>query len=203
MKGWEESKRASDVYLDEIKQILGLHLIGEPPIEEDQQRNTDLIVIRMEALRIACRVRSFEYLKKYHHEFTVRSSRFSGAKTEYQKIFDGWGDYMFYGFGDNGYLMHWNLIDLDVFRNHIENAMPIEKPNTDMSSTFKVFKICDFPDELIVAKKSFFTAPVMQAIIEAQPESTWRKAIMDIADLHVRERVKSHLISIYKMRNAL
>ena len=42
-------KRWSDRFLPENKQILGLHLIGEPPVKEDAERNTDLIVPDMRA----------------------------------------------------------------------------------------------------------------------------------------------------------
>lgn len=41
----------------EIKSVLGMRLIGEPPIEEDRERNTDLIVLKMEAVRVGCRIR--------------------------------------------------------------------------------------------------------------------------------------------------
>ena len=61
MANWENDKRWSDKFLPEIKMILGLHLIGEPPIEEDCERNTDLIVLKMEPVRIACRIRKYKY----------------------------------------------------------------------------------------------------------------------------------------------
>jgi len=80
--GWETDKKWSDRYLPEIKSILGRCLIAEPPIEEDQERNTDLMVLRLDAVRIGCRIRKAGYLEKYGDEFTIRTSRPSGAKTE-------------------------------------------------------------------------------------------------------------------------
>lgn len=157
---WEKDKADSDVYLHEIKQIIGANLIGEPPIEEDQERNTDLIVLRMDAVRIACRVRNHEYLNKWDcaKEFTIRSSRPSGQKTELRKIIEGWGDYMFYGFGsaDRKHLAYWHLLDLKVFRSAFfdmsyRGDVPTAKGNYDGSSTFIPFRIDSFPHEIIVA----------------------------------------------------
>ncbi len=118
MTVWEKDKRWSDIFLLEIKQILGSQLIGEPPVEEDQKRNTDLIVLKMDSVRIACRVRRFKYHNRYSDEITIRAGRPSGIKTELTKIIEGWGDYFFYGFADDSEekLVAWRLCDLKVFR---------------------------------------------------------------------------------------
>lgn len=159
MKSWEKDKKESDIYLGEIKQIIGMHLIGEPPIEEDRERNTDLVVLKMDSVRIACRVRTEDYYsqKDYKNEFTIRTSRPSGQKTELRKVIEGWGDYMFYGFGNGQMLICWHLLDLKVFRSYFFNMamrskVPREIPNRDGSSGFMPFKINDFPHELIIAK---------------------------------------------------
>jgi len=161
MQGWKNDKRWSDRFLPEIKQILGLHLIGEPPIEEDQERNTDLIVLKMDAVRIGCRMRRNEYLKKYPNDFTMRAGRPSGAKTELTKIIEGWGDYFFYGFAneDDSLIAHWILGDLKVFRRWFvfeickrKGSIPgVKKENGDNSSVFMVFSINDLPCEFFVA----------------------------------------------------
>ena len=65
MADWKEDKKWSDRFLVEIKRILGEHLISEPPIEEDMQHNTDLIVLRLNAVRIACRIRTYGYFAAY------------------------------------------------------------------------------------------------------------------------------------------
>jgi len=52
MNGWTSDKAWSDQYMPAIKRILGEHLIGAAPQEDDQERNTDLIVLRMEAVRL-------------------------------------------------------------------------------------------------------------------------------------------------------
>lgn len=161
MLDWQKDKRWSDGLLPEIKQILGLHLIGEPPMEEDAERNTDLIVLRMEAVRIGCRIRRHQYLERYHDEFTIRAGRPSGAKTELTKIIEGWGDYFFYGFAseDGTRLAAWTLGDMRVFRRayavkllntHPGKAPGVSKRNFDGSSSFAVFRWDEFPPEFIV-----------------------------------------------------
>ena len=118
MTDWKADKRWSDRFLPEIKAILGTHLIGEPPVEEDAERNTDLMVLKMEAVRIGCRIRRHKYLVAFGNEFTIRAGRPSGAKTELAKIVEGWGDYFFYGFSNAEHheLAAWFLGDLRVFR---------------------------------------------------------------------------------------
>ena len=86
MNGWENDKSWSDKFLPEIKRHLGQTLISTAPIQEDQERNTDLIVLTMAPLRIACRIRRFDQFAPYGHQFTIREGRPSGAKTELTKI---------------------------------------------------------------------------------------------------------------------
>lgn len=162
MSEWVDDKKTSDVYLNEIKQILGLHLISEPPIEEDQQRNTDLAILKLDSIRVACRVRTNGYLNKhnYKNEFTIRAGRSSGIETELTKVIQGWGDYMFYGFGDEEgeKLAHWHLFDLNIFRrdfvrNLYKGIKPKEIKNKDGSSSFVAFSINNFSEEFVVARK--------------------------------------------------
>jgi len=160
LKGWQQDKRWSDQFLPGIKRILGEHLISEPPIEEDQERNTDLIVLRLDAVRIGCRMRKTDYMDRYGDEFTIRAGRPSGVKTELTKIIEGWGNYFFYGFGKSGVIEKWTLADLNVFRlwfNHeiVKNkgVVPGKRiDNHDGSSHFRPFKWCDLPDKFIVAR---------------------------------------------------
>lgn len=161
---WQQDKRWSDKFIPEIKQILGLYLIDEPAIEEDQERNTDLVVLRLEAVRVGCRVRRNGYAEKYGDEFTIRAGRPSGIKTELTKIVEGWGDYFFYGFStkDETKLEKWLLGDLKCFRlwfnrflmKH-EGHMPgIRKQNRDNSSSLVAFNVKQLPNDFIVAKSN-------------------------------------------------
>lgn len=159
---WQQDKRWSDRFLPEIKQILGLHLIGEPPIEEDAERNTDLMVLKMEAVRIGCRIRKHDYYQRYGHEFTIRAGRPSGTKTELAKIIEGWGQYFFYGFADPSEtrLHSWMLADMNVFRSWYNRCLfdgkhPGKKNNnTDGSSYFLAFKINDLTGDFVVARST-------------------------------------------------
>lgn len=170
MTDWKANKRWSDKFLPEIKQILGLHLIAEPPIEEDQERNTDLMVLRMDAIRIGCRVRKYEYFEKWPNDFTIRSGLPNGHKTELAKIIEGWGQYLFYGFADetDAKLCAWRLIDLNAFRlwfnrclSHLDKgrAPGIEKANVDGSSRFRTFRVIDMPLEIVFKESQITPMP--------------------------------------------
>lgn len=163
MKDWERDKRWSDRFLPQIKAILGVHLIGEPPLEEDQERNTDLMVLRMDAVRIGCRVRKHQYLQAYGHEFTIRAGRPYGTKTELTKIIEGWGDYFFYGFADveEQHLLQWFLGDLNVFRLWLSRWMTSHngtipgqrQANKDNSSHFRAFAVGALPSDFVIGRR--------------------------------------------------
>ena len=159
MIGWKSDKRWSDKFMPEIKRHLGEVLIGEPPIAEDRERNTDLIVLKMEAVRIGCRIRRSKFIK-YNDEFTIRAGRPSGSKTELTKIIEGWGDYFFYGISNESEtaLHSWIIGDLNAFRiwhsrSIVKNCgfQPGEKfGNRDSSSYFMVYKLREV-DGFVVA----------------------------------------------------
>ena len=163
MTGWQNDKKWADQFMPPIKRILGEHLIGEPPVAEDQERNTDLMVLRMDAVRIGCRMRKADQLERcpnYANEFTIRTVRPSGMQTELAKIIAGWGDYFFYGFGHSSGAVHpWALCDLRVFRLwhsaqlvRDRGQMPgVEKANHDGSSAFRVFEFRHLPAEFLAA----------------------------------------------------
>lgn len=160
MNNWQDDKRWSDRFLPEIKQILGLHLIGEPPIEEDSERNTDLMVLKLDSVRIACRIRKNKFLDRYGNQFTIRAGRPSGIKTELTKIIEGWGDYFFYGFSDKEetVLEKWILGDLKALRLFImrelaasRNPWIENKNNKDNSSSFVAFTYDTIPFFIIAS----------------------------------------------------
>lgn len=163
MVAWTTDKAWSDRFIPEIKRIVGEHLIAVPPAEEDMLRNTDLLSLALPGqVRIACRVRKYAYLDLYPDEFTLRCSRPSGARTEIEKLLEGWGDYLFYGFAgaDATELAAWLLADLSVFRRWVtwypsqHGAWPGElRCNRDGSSQFVSFKIDDVFPEFVVARK--------------------------------------------------
>ena len=161
MKRWEEDKKWSDKFLPEIKRHLGEYLIGEPKhIEEDMNNNTDLIVLELRAIRIACRVRRDQYREKYGSQFTIRTERQTSNKTELTKIIEGWGDYMFYGFGGERNLTQWFIGDLNAFRLWFNGEIVRRKGglpgtlhgNPDGSSDFRAFDKNSIPNFIIAEK---------------------------------------------------
>lgn len=147
-------------FIPEIKRVLGEHLIGEAPAEEDMEHNTDLVVLRLEAVRVACRIRRNDKIAKYGSQFTIRTSRPSGRQTELAKVLSGWGDYIFYGFGSatDDFLCRWLLGDLKVFRLWHANELArtkqkpgIAKSNHDGSSDFAAYEIANLPADFMVA----------------------------------------------------
>jgi len=162
MNGWNEDKRWSDKFLPGIKRILGEYLISEPPVEDDRERNTDLMVLKLDAVRIGCRIRKHKYLEAYGGQFTIRAGRPSGTKTELTKIIEGWGDYFFYGFSneDETRLKQWILGDLRAFRIWFFRELVknngrypgISQSNTDKSSNFMAFSYKDIPN-FVMAKQ--------------------------------------------------
>lgn len=160
-------------FIPEIKRAIANYLIVEAPLEEDLQRNTDLLVLKAETKRIACRIRRHDQLGRrdrdgdlYEDQFTLRASRPSRAMTELPKVLSGWGDYIFYGFADEDDfgLAAWVLGDLNEFRHwhalqqvlHCDrNQLPGKlNSNHDGSSTFRAYLISSLPREFVVTRKT-------------------------------------------------
>lgn len=146
-----------------MKKILGVCLIDTADATEDEEHNTDLLVLIVKPFRVSCRVRSYQHLitQGRKNEFTVRSSVFSGRETELSKILNGWGDYFLYGFSNKHEteLECWTLADLSVFRrwhNGFYNKYGIPPghifSNTDRLSSFTVFNWSKLPDNFIVGR---------------------------------------------------
>jgi hypothetical protein len=119
MNSWEKDHRWAAIFDRQIKMAIGPYVIGNATVEDDRERATDLVLVT-DRVRIACRIRrwSKDYFDRYGGQFTVRSGRGSGAKTELAKIKEGWGDLFFYGWGDpqTKRLQSWWLLDLGIFR---------------------------------------------------------------------------------------
>ena len=94
---YSADRRWSDAFIPAIKQIVGPLLLEESSFEVDTQQAADLVVMNARDTTIACRVRRGGYADRYGYEFTIRAKRDTGAKTELEKIIDGFGDWMFYG----------------------------------------------------------------------------------------------------------
>lgn len=160
-----ENRKWSDKFLDSIINILSLRLASKIIVpstdKEDMEHNSDLMTLKMDSIRIACRVREYRYYvnKKYRHQFTMRCELPSGRDTEFQKMMGGWGDYYFYGFVDKEeqFICKWIIGDLGVFRDGIKDGSiftPTDKiPNwlSDMTR-FYAFSEMDMPDNFFIAR---------------------------------------------------
>lgn len=163
--GFEHDFAWQKKFAPQIKRILANHLIAEAPAEEDNNRATDFMVLRLDTIRVACRVRRHKDLERcpdYQNQFTIRSWRKSGNKTELAKVISGWGDYLFYGFAaaDDSDFHSWLLGDLRWFRFWrdqclLKKQQPwlCEPWNVDRKSRFQVYRIDDLPQEFVVDRK--------------------------------------------------
>lgn len=162
MPDYIADRRWSDRFIPQLKYIIADLLIVPANDDEDQQHNTDLIVFRVQALRVACRVRRYHYLARYPNDFTVREGRPSGTKTELTKIVEGWGDYFVYAFADENEreLCAWRIIDLNQFRLWFNRSivrlggkLPGERQaNGDESSWFRAFDARQLPSGVVLAE---------------------------------------------------
>jgi len=125
-------------------------------MDADCKEATDLIVLHARDMRIACRVRRPGYGQRYPNQFTIRSHRDTGARTELEKIVDGFGDWFFYGHTENtGNISEWWLIDLAAFRAALVRRANIrrgQQSNGD-GTHFVWFDVTSFPERppLLVA----------------------------------------------------
>lgn len=119
MSDWVSDYQWARPFDRQVKMAIGPYVIGNACAEDDQDRATDMILVT-DRVRIACRLRrwSQHVFSRYGEQFTVRSSRESGTRTELAKILEGWGDLFFYGWADpqTRRLREWSLIDLAGFR---------------------------------------------------------------------------------------
>lgn len=163
---YAEDRAWSDRYLQIMRMLIGPHLLTPSPLEVDTKQAADLIVLRGRDMTIACRIRRHGYADRYPWDITIRSRRDSGARTELEKIVEGWADWMFYAHAsiDPGALDRWYLIDLDVWRREfiregVRSALGREtqrkrqlRPQSNGDGThFVAFDVRRFPVDLVIA----------------------------------------------------
>lgn len=158
--GWRADKAKADLYLPAIRVELCRGLsdliasaILEATPERDQLENTDL-VLRIDEMTFAVRVRDKRYLAKYANEVTFRYGR-AERETEWSKMLAGWGDYFFYAFGDptTHSLLAGRILRLDPLRQAVAAGtfrVPRAKWNFDQSSTFLPIPVETLPPGVVV-----------------------------------------------------
>lgn len=142
-------------------------IFTSPETEDDRRYNTDAwITIEGHSYRMSQRIRRYTV----GDEFTLRYLR-PGARTEWQKVWAGFGDYLLYGRGiDRGRrLEDWFIGRMDIFRDwvtdHLRRGVDpphVVKANRDGSSQFVAFSRGALPPEFTVAEDATTVARDVQ-----------------------------------------
>jgi len=159
-KDWKEDKAWVDLFEPAIKKICAEVFIHAAPKRIDMEEATDLLVLEIKPITIACRVRRYKYYPDFSDEFTMRRSRPSGKKSEISKIIEGWGDYYFYGFSnkfeDGSGFESYTIFDLRIFRRELilhgykKHLKFSRQNNKNGSSDFLAFKLNCFPEDFFI-----------------------------------------------------
>lgn len=147
---YEQDRSWSDQFIPHMRMIIGPHLLVPSSVEVDTKQAADLVVFRARDMTIACRVRRYGYAERYPFEFTIRSARDSGARTELEKLTDGWGDWLFYGHAAErgSFVERWMLIDLSAWRAAMirdRDLLRIQKKSNGDGTHFVSFDVRSFP----------------------------------------------------------
>jgi hypothetical protein len=112
---FQTEKKWSDQFIPRIRQIVGPKLLRPSTLKEDAEEATDLIMLKAEGIRIACRVRREGFAERYGNEITITCRRETGHECEYDKmILGGMADWFFYAHAP--LLLPRFLIDLEKAR---------------------------------------------------------------------------------------
>jgi hypothetical protein len=174
---YRENRDWSDAYIPEICKIVGPRLLVTASFEVDTKQATDLILLKARDMRIAARVRRPGYAARYPFEFTVRSRHDSGAKTEFAKMLEGFGDWMFYGHAhpqNAGEINRWMLIDLAKWREFLSRTnysggwAPFAIPKSNGDGThFIAFDIRKMP-EVVIASSTCQTSGMQWGLFRTE-----------------------------------
>lgn len=143
----------SDQYIPAIKRIIGPCLLDTAPDQNDCNEAADLMILHARDKRIAARVRRYGYADKYPYDFTIRSRLPSGVKTEFAKIVDGFGDWLFYGHAAKSGLeiSRYMIIDLDAWRAAlIRGKAPYQEEANPDGTRFISVDVRALPESVIV-----------------------------------------------------
>lgn len=145
----------------EIKWILLKHfrsnLVKTASDHLDTEQATDVVVGGGLPVPVSVRMRRHKWLQPYGGEFTIRMVSKRGQRSELEKITEGFGQYLFYGFADvaESTIQAWRIIDLDVFREHQFDVSRSVK-TTSSGEHFQAFVVREFPPELVEAQAGCF-----------------------------------------------
>lgn len=108
-----------DGYMPEVQRILLLNAVylftvSAATWQQDVKQATDMtITLGGKPKAVGVRLRRADY---GYRDLTIRATRYSGAKTELEKILSGLGDAYLYGWTTGLTISEWMLIDLNRLR---------------------------------------------------------------------------------------
>ena len=150
-------------FIQEIKTIIARNFYASTAEVEDATKEEDCLEatdLKLGDLRFMVRVRRASQIQ-YKGQFTLRHDPRPGHKTELQKVRQGWGDYMIYGFADAGgkKLSEWIIVDLGAWRyqtrEHYGEIAPPTRRDVSGDCSFFAFNVEGFlPSPRIVVASS-------------------------------------------------
>lgn len=157
MSSYQKQRAWAEQFMPQVKRIVGPLLLEPANFELDTSEATDLIVMRARDMRIGVRVRQkwVGEHEQFKWQFTMRSKNGKG-KTELQKVTEGFGDWLFYGFAneDTGEIFLWYVVDLDAWRTQmIRNKSAVASGQTDNKdgTWFAWFDVRTFTVPILIA----------------------------------------------------
>jgi hypothetical protein len=171
MSGYDHDIKLERVFAKRIKGILGCCFIGQD-VKHDLTQATDFEIFTVKPFTVAARLRRYDAWLKYPQDFTIRWSRPSGVPTEIDKIRQGFGNYLFYGFVNEqeNKIIQYLIGDLDTFRQVNQKPLCV-LPNDPHDSDLAVFSVWQFPRDFLIHWWPPETAPVAkeQKMTQAAP----------------------------------
>lgn len=157
MSSYAKQRAWAEQFMPQVKRIVGPLLLEPASFELDTSEATDLIVMRAKDMRIGVRVRQ-QWVgehERFKWQFTMRSKN-GVSKTELQKVTEGFGDWLFYGFADEdtGELFRWYVINLHAWRSQmIRNKSVVKCGDTDNGdgTRFSWFDVRTFTVPILIA----------------------------------------------------
>lgn len=157
MSSYAEQRAWAEQFMPQVKQIVGPLLLEPASFELDTSEATDLIVMRARDMRIGVRIRKrwVGEHEQFKWQFTMRSKN-GASKTELQKVTEGFGDWLFYGFAneDTGEIFRWYVVNLDAWRTQMirDKAIVFKGTTNNGDGTwFTWFDVRTFTVPILVA----------------------------------------------------
>lgn len=173
LPSFEEDKKTADGYLEQIRAIVKqcAHIVIDISIaspEDDCKRATDY-QIDVEGTTIGCRIRNGVYFFDKFHDFTIRTSRPSGATTELEKIRTGVPRWYLYGWGNGSTIPAWIFVDMDTFRETIIDTPNVKDRANPDGTRFNGYSINQLAGAGCIVERSQYVSSYLQVDVQQKP----------------------------------